>query len=215
MFTQMSCFYSFHLVHALLAVKIPYLFWQCWRLLGHALQCTPWPSMLSPLKLQLGLFFLHHSIQPCEWWGKAVVAGVGKSSWASGQSFLITHKLGYHFWGLSTSYKDGENGIPFPWRNSFGHECCPNSVCGPIPFVLIRVRPLVSSWPLFPLLSSANKMKNPKSEFPSDWDYCEKSQDFCWLPSKSKEWRMNSRFLLCSTSVNSNMLASFLDYQAF
>ena len=62
MFTQMSCFYSFHLVHDLLAVKIPYLFWQCWRLLGHALQCTPWPSMLSPLKLQLGLFFLHHSI---------------------------------------------------------------------------------------------------------------------------------------------------------
>lgn len=67
-------------------------------------------------------------------------------------------------------------------------------------FISERVRPLVSSWPLFPLISSANKIKNSKSEFPFDWDYCEKSKDFCWLLSKSKEWRKNSRFLLCSTS---------------
>lgn len=106
------------------------------------------------------------------------------------------------FRGLSTLYKDGENGIPFPWRNPFGHQCVPIQCVHLYPlFLSERVRPLVSSGHYFHSYLVQIKWRTQRVDFLLIEITVRSHRFFVDSPARARN-EENSRFLLCSTSVN-------------
>lgn len=129
-FAQISCFSSFHLAHALLAVKIPDLFRYSVNFLTPSL-LYPRPSIFSPLCYGWNCFLPHCSILSCEWSGKGGGGGGGGLiNWGNGQPFYNTWARLSLLRFSSILYQGGEKCMPsIPIGKLFwASNCFPNSV---------------------------------------------------------------------------------------